>query len=123
MEPLPAPFADGPFTVADARAAGVTRGVLRGSRLHRPTRGVRSPEHPAGLEAVAAATAPGLAGPWAYSHVTAARLWRLPLPWSWAPGEPLEVVRPTCDAQHRGTGCAATGVWSRGTSSAWPGSR
>jgi hypothetical protein len=42
-----------------------------------------------------------LPAPFAFSHLTAARLWNLPLPSAWHPGEPLHVMRPTASAQVR----------------------
>ncbi|WP_162246810.1 endonuclease domain-containing protein [Phycicoccus sp. Root101] len=42
--------------------------------------------------------------PWAFSHLTAARLYRLPLPRPWTPDEPLHVIRPTGAAQVRRAG-------------------
>jgi hypothetical protein len=81
--PLPRPFSDGPFDVADAIRSGVGPGRLRGSDLVTPHRGVRAP-----TDLVAAADAIGLARllvtvmepSWVFSHVTALALWGLPLP-------------------------------------------
>ncbi len=42
--------------------------------------------------------------PWAWSHLTAARLYRLPLPSRWSPLEPLHVLRPTASTQVRRPG-------------------
>ena len=77
---LPSELADRPFTVREARAAGLRYDELRGTQLHAPTWGVRCVEEPGGLSARAAAFARGLPDDIAFSHVTAARLWHLPLP-------------------------------------------
>lgn len=52
----------------------------------------------------AAAFAEVLPPPWAFSHLTAARLLRWPMAWQWRPDEPLHVVRHTGDAELRRRG-------------------
>lgn len=59
--PLPDEFADRPFLIATARAAGVGPSRLRGADLHRPFWGIRSPGPPGstGAGAVGPARASG----------------------------------------------------------------
>lgn len=91
--PIPAQLAAHPFRVADAMAAGVTRGRLRARDLAAPHRGIRvgagaSNDIVARCRAYATARAPNRV----FSHVTAARLLGLPLPWKYRPSEPLHVT-------------------------------
>lgn len=82
-----------PFTLADGRAAHLSRDRLLGTDLLRPTRSVRSAVP---LSTVAQrAWAFNLAMPTdiVYSHLTAARLWRLWLPTEETDSEPLHVMR------------------------------
>jgi hypothetical protein len=77
------PELDGrPFTFRDALTRGVTRERTRSSDLDRPFRGIRAPQAPdrsflQSCEAYAA----GMADDQYFSHLTAARLLGLPLPW------------------------------------------
>jgi very-short-patch-repair endonuclease len=109
--PLPQPFSDEPFTVASAAAAGISAGRLRARDLHRPFHGVRVA---AGVDTAAAlrfgsfASArdaeefashfarcleyvPLLRPGQFFSHETAARLWRFPLPDGFEGERPLHV--------------------------------
>jgi hypothetical protein len=99
MTPRPSPLPDGlgaAFSVADARAAGVSPRRLRGRDLTAPFHGVRmtragmlppdagepsdpSPEERAALERIHAYAARMAEGTF-FTHVSAARLWGLPLP-------------------------------------------
>lgn len=78
------------FTVSAAMSTGVTRGRLRGTDLSAPFHGVRvgtvEPDLRQRAEALLAALGRGAV----LSHVTAARLWPLDLPWPRA-DEPLHV--------------------------------
>lgn len=80
--PLPDPFPGRSFSVATARNHGISRARTRAQDLIRPHRGVRSPadiELPFGHECAALQTRlPSCA---AFSHITAARLHELPVPW------------------------------------------
>jgi hypothetical protein len=80
------------FSVAQGRAAGLTPGRLRGPTLDRPFHGVRT-VLPSGA---------------VFSHATAARLWRMPLPRT--VGDELHVTVP------QGTATRRPGVvgWTRG---------
>ncbi len=93
-KPRPKGFVDRPFTVQSAAALGLTRAQVRGMQVDAPTAGLRVPGTPPSVEALAAAYALVLPEPWAFSHVTAARLHQLPLPTRWSRSEPLDVIRP-----------------------------
>lgn len=105
MARAPAPLPrglDAGFTVAQGRSQGVTRARTRSGDLVAPTSGVRIPGElmvaDSMVEAFRArcrAFALVLPEPWAYSHLTAARLLGLPVAQFWSPEEPLHVVRPT----------------------------
>jgi len=109
-KPLPRPLALDPFTVGDAIAAGVGAGRLRGSDLERPFHGVRvdpasvdevarfgsfpnvrAAEEFASLMARCRAYAPLLRPGQFFSHDTAARLLKCPLPERFSPGDDLHV--------------------------------
>ncbi|GAA2158586.1 hypothetical protein GCM10009845_03540 [Pedococcus bigeumensis] len=65
---------------------------------------MRSHREATTLDQLAADVALALPPPWAWSHLTAARLFRLPLPSEWTRAEPLHVLRPTECAQVRRPG-------------------
>jgi hypothetical protein len=108
---LPSELRSEPFTVGAAIAAGVSPGRLRGRDLERPFRGVRvAPGADAvgahGLGSFASARdadefgthlahcleyAPLLRPGQFFSHETAARLWKFPLPGAFARDHPLHV--------------------------------
>jgi len=96
-KPLP-PGLDGPFTVAQGISVGLGQARLRGSDLSRPFRGVRATNSEQAalrteqqdLRDRCAALVVALPDGAFFSHVTAARLWPLPLPRP-APDEPLHV--------------------------------
>ncbi|MFV0462226.1 MAG: hypothetical protein ACK5MP_03360 [Nostocoides sp.] len=83
-----------PFTVKEARAAGIGRSRLRAIDLQRPTWGVRRTAlaEPGFLDAVQA-FACALPEDCVFSHDTAARLHGLPTPRMWQPDEPIHVIR------------------------------
>ena len=78
--PLPEPFRDEPFTVADAVRASVPAGRLRRRDLAAPFRGVRVEAAPAGVEDRCRAYLPLLRGDACFTHATAALLHGMPLP-------------------------------------------
>ncbi|HEY0260790.1 MAG TPA: hypothetical protein VGC18_13175 [Lacisediminihabitans sp.] len=76
-KPLPPGLSGRPFRVADAAAAGISRARLRASDLRAPFRGIRMPAGTASmLDALRARMGPGEF----VSHVTAARVYGIPLP-------------------------------------------
>jgi GNAT superfamily N-acetyltransferase len=101
---LPAGLGPGPFSTAQARRLGVPAARLgRGDLVH-PTRGAHAAEAPSTLVARAAAFQIALPDRRAFSHLTAAVLWGLPLPASvegLAAGvdAPLHVIAPTADGR------------------------
>lgn len=74
--PLPPHLADGAFHVRDALVEGLSRDRLRGTDLFRPFSGIRSLHH---LDPEPA-YAPLLRDGERFSHVSAARMWGVPLP-------------------------------------------
>lgn len=103
-KPLPPVLAAGPFTVAEARELGVGRSRLRHSSLHAPTSAVRCDVQPDNVLALARSIGLVLPHPWAFSHLTAARLLSLPLPTVWSPSEGLHVLRPSQHTRIRRAG-------------------
>ena len=93
---LPPELADEPFGVQRARDLGVTRGRLAGSDLARPYRGVRvSGDPPASVEDLARAYYPRMPPTQVFSHVTAAILHGMPLPFRWQADRQLHVSGPS----------------------------
>lgn len=90
---LPEDLAYGPFSYAEAVLAEVPRSRLRASDLLRPHRGLYVPA--SGSLGVLARTEhlrPLLAEGQLFSHLTAARIWGMPLPWRESEDEPLHVL-------------------------------
>lgn len=77
---LPHILALAPFSVADARAAGVAYARLRRADLESPFHGVRSTERQSGMVERCVAYAPRLRSGQCFSHVSAAALWGIWLP-------------------------------------------
>lgn len=102
---LPLDLASRPFTVAQGRAAGLRLPDLRTTRLHSPTYGVRAGSAPTSLTGRAAAFAVGMPSDVAFSHVTAAQLYGLPLPQGLEAAETLDVSRPSAHPRIRRQGC------------------
>lgn len=90
--PLPSLIAAGPFRTRDATAAGVGPGRLRGGDLHRPYPGIRmSGNPPEGLLSRTRTYQPRLAPGQYFSHLSAAALYRMPLPPQLAATAPVHV--------------------------------
>ena len=85
------------FAVRDAAAIGVGRKRYSSRDLSRPFAGVRSTVEPATFDDRVASYLPRLRHGQAFAGRTALRLWGLPEPGRWSPGEPLDV------AVHTGT--------------------
>ena len=84
------------FTTTRARKAGVSVDRRRASDLRTPTSGVRSSSaEDSTVVSTARAYAAVLPQPFAFSHLTAARVHALPVPRPWLASEPLHVMRPT----------------------------
>jgi uncharacterized protein DUF559 len=92
LSPLPPTLQDRAFTVAEARDAEVSRSRLDAHDLQRPSWGLRSPRRPGSVDDLVRDLLRVLPADAAFSHVTAARLWRLPLPTAWSLTEPVHVV-------------------------------
>ena len=107
---LPREWREEPFAVGAALAAGLSRDRLRGRDLERPFRGVRvdpagvvelsrfgdfanqrAADEFAALVARCRAYAPLLRPGQFFSHVTAARLWKVPMPTAFTTAEPLHL--------------------------------
>ena len=95
---VPADLLRAPFTLEQARRLGVSRKVLRGARFWTPAPGVRaSASLPDSLAVRCASMALLVPSQMAFSHVTAARLYGLPVPGARTPlgmpvDEPLDVT-------------------------------
>lgn len=77
--PLPPPLSGQPFTIKQAKAAGLTRRRARARDLASPCHGVRIPAS-ANLTLLVRARSLALATGAVASHLTAAALWGFPLP-------------------------------------------
>jgi hypothetical protein len=110
-QPLPLHLRNRAFTVHDSDAAGVGRGRLRGNDLVPVFRGVRIPtDVDLTHESVRAAYMTRMAPGQAFSHLTAARIWGIPLPHEFSVAEGVHVsVR---DPAPRREGPASPGTWS-----------
>jgi hypothetical protein len=93
LPPLPPDLQNRAFTVADGRRAAVKRRRLDGPDLLRPAWGLRCASLPTDVDGQCRLMALVIPGSYAFSHLTAARLWRLPLPSDWQLNEPVHVLR------------------------------
>lgn len=115
MRPLPDRLLDGPFTVQQARAAGVGRDMLRGRRVRRLLDGVYvAADVPDSPELFRRAVRLVLPAEAAVSHESAAHLRRLPMPVGWSPGA-LHVSLPVPAGRPRVAGVTGHEVeWADG---------
>ncbi|QTX03507.1 DUF559 domain-containing protein [Agromyces archimandritae] len=91
--PLPVELAGRPFSVAVATAAGIGAGRLRGADLVRPFHGVRMPAStPRELGELCRAKLVTMRPGDVFSHVTACRLYGIPVPRRWNDREPIDVA-------------------------------
>ena len=102
--PLPAALDGWPFSVAQARAAGVSPRRLRGSDLSAPFHGVRAAAPAKSVAELAAAYAPRMRPGHVFAGVTAARLWGLPVQSRWRSSEPLVIGVPAGTSRTRARG-------------------
>lgn len=93
LDPLPDPLPLGPFRFGEARAFGVGRHRLRQDDIAHPHHGLYVPaDGPQTLRDRCERALPLLGEHRWYSHLTAARLWEMPLPFGEAVSEPLHVL-------------------------------
>ena len=85
------------FAVRDAAAIGVGRKRYSSRDLSRPFAGVRSTVEPATFDDRVASYLPRLRHGQAFAGRTALRLWGLPEPVRWSPGEPLDALLTASD--------------------------
>ncbi|TIH26013.1 hypothetical protein [Subtercola vilae] len=105
LTPLPPSLAGRSFSVARAAQSGVGPERLRSSDLRQPYRGVRTPLQTfTTVEQQCAAYSERLLPGQFFSHLTAARLWNLPLPTRFHTDEAIHVatVRPGQRVRCRG---------------------
>lgn len=95
------------FTVRDALRRGVSVGELRSSRLVAPFHGVRTTFDPTDTRARCQAYAAKMRSDAAFTSVTAARLWGVPLP-MWLPDDTVHVSAPHGSARPAGRGVAGS---------------
>ncbi|GAB3595841.1 endonuclease domain-containing protein [Microbacterium tumbae] len=88
------------FSVGAAAAHGIGRRRAEARDLARPFHGVRARHAPDSFRALALAYQPRMRAGQAYGGRTAARLWGLPYPRRWSPGEDLVVVDTTTTPPH-----------------------
>lgn len=102
--PLPPALRRRPFDVPTSDRAGVSRERLRRKDLERPTRSIRwgSAGPPTGIDRIRAFRPILLPGQFV-SHVSAARLWELPVPGN-VDAEPVHVtsIRPAAQMRRQG---------------------
>lgn len=92
------------FSLRAARQAGVGRARCNARDLHRPYPGVRSIASPISFVETAACFFERIRPGQRFGGRTAARLWRLPVPWSWSAAEALVVIVPSSAAPPAVTG-------------------
>ena len=95
----------GAFTVAEGLDAGLSRGALRSTRYASPFHGVRATSEPRDVAAWCRAYATKMRSDAAFTGLTAARLWGIPLP-LWMPDAVLDVTTPHGTARVGGRGVA-----------------
>ncbi|NUO90265.1 MAG: hypothetical protein HOQ18_05495 [Dermatophilaceae bacterium] len=93
--PLPLDLTTRPFTTAEALGRGLSRKRLRAQDLFTPTHGVRAAELPTTLLERVRAFAAVAPGDFAFSHVTAAQLLGIPLPYAVEDDGLVHIVTPT----------------------------
>lgn len=91
------------FTVREGHARGLTLGDLRSTRLAAPFHGVRSTFEPTEARARCRVYAAKMRSDAAFTSVTAARIWGMPLP-AWVPDVTVHVAAPYGGARPAGRG-------------------
>ncbi|MCS5714433.1 DUF559 domain-containing protein [Herbiconiux sp. CPCC 205716] len=103
--PLPVQLGTDPFTIHEGSAAGLSEKRMRGSDLAAPFPAVRmSATIQLDLRTTCRAYSGRLRPGEVFSHVTAARLWGIPVDDEWAESEPLHVSIPAPGRAARGRG-------------------
>src|SRR4051812_4934278 len=102
--PQPPPLPPGPLTLTAARRLGLRDHQWRGAGPLR-TQGVRSAAEPLTTRERARLFALALPPDCAFSHITAAQLWRLPLPRPVEGQAELDVIRDTRRGRVERHGC------------------
>jgi hypothetical protein len=116
---LPESLRSGPFAVEDARELGVPAKRLRALDLESPFRGVRTDGLDwSDIDQVCATFAVCLGPEQLFSHVTAARLYQIPLPWRLQSRRAIDVWAPTIQVRADGVighrSAPLTPAWVRG---------
>ena len=93
--PLPESLLGRPFSAAEAADLGIAPQRLRRADLVHPAHGVHASTPPVTWQDLAAAMQVALPGDAAFSHVTAALIWGLPLPARLEAQRDLDVIVPT----------------------------
>lgn len=102
---LPEPLDQAPFAVAVGLAGGLGAKRLRGADLQRPYRGIRSVDLDLGVARNRCrAYAARMPADQSFSHVTAALLYGIPVPWRVGRSRGLHVAVPPDDCPPRGRG-------------------
>lgn len=104
VAPLPQGLESHAFSVQQGRDAGLSVSRMRHDSLLAPTRGLRAAREPASVDLAARAVSLVMVGPYAFSHLTAARLLGLPTPRPWSPQEPIHAIHLTSDDRVRRLG-------------------
>ena len=103
--PLPDSLVGTPFTRSEARAAGIADRRMRASDIHAPFYGVHADDSvESTVENLCHAYAARMSQPYAFSHVTAALLYGLPLPLYATTDDDVHVSVPASTRQPRGRG-------------------
>lgn len=102
--PLPFPLSGGPFRYSEAKVAGIGRGRLRADDIDHPHHGLYAPTAADDIVTRCENLVPLLGEHAWFSHLTAARLWGMPLPFASTADEPLHVLTLAAAAPMRRRG-------------------
>lgn len=117
--PLPPALGES-FHVTDAAVLGLSRWRQDSRDLSRPFPGIRSIAPPRTFAARVECYRPRLRDGHRFCGITAARIWGLPLPWSWRPDEHLEVAVPDDAAPPRTGGVRGRKLRADAAGMRWP---
>ncbi|WP_188678554.1 DUF559 domain-containing protein [Subtercola lobariae] len=110
--PLPPELAARAFSVGLGKQLGLSNRRLDAPDLASPFYGVRSSRRAIStVEEQCLAYAPRMFRDQSFSHITAARLWRLPLSRRFDPAEPLHIAASDRNGRTRVTGVTAHRLW------------